>query len=132
MIDMFKGLAGLEKGMAASWKRNSVILNNVANVDTPDFKASELAFESLYRSALKDEDGLDLKQTRASHMDIGNTDLNSLEGVVLHTNTTERMDGNNVDIDHEMTDFSKNYIWYTTLQRKVNGQFTQLRTAIKG
>ena len=42
------------------------------------------------------------------------------------------MDGNNVDIDQAMADFAKNVIYYNTLLNKVNGQFNQLRTAIKG
>ncbi|MDL2237841.1 flagellar basal body rod protein FlgB [Christensenellaceae bacterium OttesenSCG-928-K19] len=130
-MNIFSGIDLTERGVNASWQRNSIILNNVANVDTPDFKASELQFETLFKSAL-DESSFQFKQTRAAHMNIGNSNLDGIDGVVVTSNTEERMDGNNVDIDKEMTDFAKNVIFYNALLTKVSGQFSQLRTAIKG
>ncbi|MBC5646742.1 flagellar basal body rod protein FlgB [Christensenella tenuis] len=132
-MGMFDSLKGLENGIAASWLRNETILNNVANNDTPDFKASGVEFEELYKQALGDDD-FQFKQTRETHMPIGGTgDADGVQGVVVpKADTTYRMDGNNVDIDQEMTDFAKNVIYYNTLMRKINGQFTQLRMAIKG
>ncbi|HBU11748.1 MAG TPA: flagellar basal body rod protein FlgB [Clostridiales bacterium] len=130
-LNIFSGIELPERGLNASWQRNSIILNNVANVDTPDFKASELQFESIFKDALDDESFV-FRKTRPRHMDIGQNNLEGIDGVVTSSNTVERMDGNNVDIDKEMTDFAKNVIFYNALLRKVNGQFNQLRTAIKG
>lgn len=134
-MSMFDGLKGLENGLEASWLRNKTILNNVANNDTPNFKASGVEFETLYKEAIgSSDDGFRLKQTRATHMPIGGgADGSNVKGkVVLKDQTTYRMDGNNVDIDQEMTDYAKNTIYYNTLLRKINGQFNQLRMAIKG
>lgn len=131
-MGMFNSMTNLENGLNAAWLRNSTILNNVANVDTPDFKSSGVEFESLYKSMMNDEDGFKAKQTRATHMDFG-TGRTSVEGVVVkRDNTTYREDGNNVDIDQEMTDFAKNVIYYNALLRKVNGQFSQMKSAIQG
>ncbi len=106
----------------------------MAYVVTPDYKASHVEFEELYKAALGDgDDGFRLKKTRESHMAIGGPDTSEVKGVVVkNADTTYRMDGSNVDIDQEMSDFAKNVIYYNTLLRKINGQFTQLRTAIKG
>ena len=133
-MGMFDGLKGLENGLAASWLRNETILNNVANNDTPNFKASGVEFEELYKKALGTDDDFQFKQTRETHMAIGSSgNADSIQGAVVpKDDTTYRMDGNNVDIDQEMTDFAKNVIYYNTLMRKINGQFTQLRMAIKG
>lgn len=132
-MNIFNQVDKIDWGIGASWKRNKVILNNISNNDTPNFKASEVNFEAYFRSAMDDEDSFKLKQTRETHMELGQTDLSDLEGLVVQRDeTTERMDGNNVDIDREMSDFAKNAIYYNTLLRKVTGQFTQLRTAIKG
>ncbi len=128
-MKIFSGLSGLESGIAASWTRNSVIQNNIANIDTPNFKASEVAFETLYKNALEGDD-YKMKRTRATHMG-GSAATGDFEVVYKH-DTVQRMDGNNVDVDREMTDYAKNVIWYNTLQAKINGQFNQLRTAIKG
>lgn len=131
---MFDSMQGLENGLAASWLRNQTILNNVANNDTPNFKGSGVEFETLYKKALGSEDTFELKRSRATHMDFDGTgDPNAVVGVVTEKDaTTYRMDGNNVDIDQEMTDYAKNYIYYNALLRKLNGQFNQLNAAIKG
>ena len=133
MSELFKSITGLERGLDASWKRNSTILDNIANVDTPNFKSSKVEFESLYKKALDAEaSGFTLKRTRKTHMDIGDPDIGNVFGrVVDRENTTMRMDGNNVDIDEEMSDFVKNVIYYTALTNKVTGQFAQLRMAIR-
>ena len=133
-MGMFDGIKGLENGLEASWLRNETILNNIANNDTPDYSASGVEFETLYKEALEKEDGFQFKQTRATHMPIGgSSDGSDVKGIVsMKSSTNYRMDGNNVDIDQEMTDYAKNVIYYNTLLRKINGQFNQLRTAIKG
>ncbi len=132
-MDIFSGIESLEKGLSASWTRNSVILNNVANVDTPDFKSSHVEFETYYKEALEaqSDDGFKLKKTRDTHMDIGSMDIEDVNAqVVLDDNTTVRMDGNNVDIDEQMAELSKNTIYYNTLTSKISGSFSRLRTAI--
>lgn len=132
-MSIFNGVDSLQQGIGASWKQNSVILDNIANVDTPNFKASDVQFETLFKDALENEQsGFVHKKTRKSHMDIGTGDPSEVNGIVVKRNTQERMDGNNVDIDREMSDFAKNVIYYNALLRKINGQFSQLRTAIKG
>jgi flagellar basal-body rod protein FlgB len=129
-MSIFDGIDTMQRGAGASWKRNSVILDNIANVDTPNFKASELHFERYFKSAMEAE-GFAHRRTRDKHMRLGVSD-EGLAGMVVPSATTERMDGNNVDIDKETTDFAKNVIFYNTLIQKINGQFTQLRTAIRG
>lgn len=129
-MSFFKGIDILDRGLEASWTKNSVILNNIANVDTPNFKASEFKFEQYFRNAYEKEEFPD-KRTRDTHMklSLGN---DGFDGVIVDTDTVERMDGNNVDINRETTEYSKNYIYYNTLLRKINGQFSQLQTAITG
>ena len=134
-MGMFDSINTLQNGLSASWLRNQTILHNVANNDTPNFKASAVSFEELYKNALDgQEDGFQFTKSRATHMNFGNTtDPSDVVGVVSKKDgTTYRMDGNHVDIDQETTDFARNYIFYNSLLRKVNGQFTQLNAAIKG
>ncbi len=131
-MDIFKDVDALAKGLSASWTRNSVIMNNIANADTPDFKASTVEFEDLYRQSLEDrEEGFTLKKTRSTHMDIGSASPEDVEPAIRQKDdTAARMDGNNVDIDQEMTDLAKNVIYYNALTRKISGEFAQLRLAI--
>ena len=128
---IFRSTSYLQKGLDAAWKRQEVIANNIANVNVPDFKASSVVFEDHFKAALEMEaGGFRNKKTREKHIDFGQ-DLNAVGyRVVKNTNTTERMDGNNVDIDYEMAELAKNSLYYNTLARKATQDLSRLRVAI--
>lgn len=132
LSEMFSGIDKLNAGMDAAWTRNEVIANNIANVDTPGFNRSSVEFEEYYKSALNGETEFTLKRTRAKHIDDGNGGDTPNARIITDTSTTMRMDGNNVDIEKEMSDLAVNSIYYQTLATKVAGEISQLRTAIKG
>lgn len=52
---MFHSIDLLQKGMDAAWLRNDVITNNIANAETPNFKSSSVAFETMFKKALEDQ-----------------------------------------------------------------------------
>lgn len=127
---IFNSTAYLEKGLNASWQRNEVITNNIANVDTPGFKRSEVEFESVFKSALESS-GFTAKQTRQGHLFQGSSSLDNISAVVLEDGSTSmRLDGNNVDIDYESAELAKNTIYYNTLVQKITSEFSRLRMAI--
>lgn len=131
MTSIFSGTKYLEKGMDASWQRNSVIMNNIANVDTPNFKSSRVEFESLFKSALQGS-GVRAKRTRDKHIDFGSGNINTTSAVTMQNDaTTMRMDGNNVDIDYENAQLAKNQLFYYTLTQQLNAEFSMLRNAIE-
>lgn len=66
----------LEKTCDASWTRNSLISNNIANVDTPNYKRKDLKFEEYLSSAVTLGSSLD--------EDIANVDLDTLTGIHLY------------------------------------------------
>ncbi len=126
---IFKSIKYLEKGLDASWMRNQVISNNIANVDTPDFKASKVKFESVFASALANK-GFIAKRTREKHISF-DRDIDGVSPVIIKdTGTAMRMDGNNVDIDSENVELARNTIYYNTLIEKLNSKFTRLKMAI--
>ena len=83
----------LDKAADASWARSTVLTNNIANVDTPNYKRKDVQFESYLMSALAGGESLDDR--------VGEVDLATLNSTTYtdHANTSYRMDGNNVDID---------------------------------
>lgn len=128
--DIFKDTKYLEKGLDASWTRHQVILNNIANADTPGFKSSHVEFEDAFKEALEQGD-FEARKTRPGHMDIGASSVDDVPvQIVQDTNTTMRMDGNNVDIDNEMTELAKNNIYYDTLVQKLTSEYNRLKMAI--
>lgn len=125
--DLFSNVNLLEKGLDASWLKNQVIANNIANVDTPNFKSSSVAFEDAFQAALED-DGFSAKKTRDGHIDF---ESQSIEAAVqTNTDTSAGLDGNNVDIDYENAELAKNSILYNTLIEQVSSEFRKLDSAI--
>ncbi len=133
--NLFSSVDMLKKGLDVTWLRNEVIANNIANVDTPGFKASEVEFEDYMKEALKADDGskLELRKTNSRHLDgsSGTKDILDVEPkVVQKESTSMRYDENNVDIETEMVALAKNQIEYYALVNKINSEFTKLNTAI--
>ena len=96
--------------------RQQVTAGNVANVDTPGFKASDVNFEANLRRALsRTASAGDLERTDHLHLSAsGRADAigNPVE-VVTNEETTMRNDGNNVDIDREMVKLAETTIQYS-------------------
>ena len=134
---MYKPMDLLQKGLSASWTRNAVIRNNIANVETPGFKASDVEFESLMERAMMSDVGFKCAKTHPGHRDIGTgsagiyEDISSISPRIYQRNDTAmRMDGNNVDIEDENVKLAQNSLYYNTLMEKLNSEIRRLRMAI--
>jgi flagellar basal-body rod protein FlgB len=114
----------LRAAMSGLAARQRAIANNVANVDTPGFKASEVRFEDVLSNALK-------SGTPGSA--INQSSLNSAASrSTLEDATSMRADGNNVDIDREMESLSEANLNYSALTQVMSTRLGILRSVIKG
>lgn len=114
----------IEKALNVAWKRNEIISENIANVDTPGYKRQEVQFKDFFNSELKN-----------SLISNGKSKLLGGEKIKVVTdnqNYSYRLDGNNVDIEREMAMLAENTIRYYTLINRINGQFNKIRTIIRG
>lgn len=117
----------LDKAADSSWKRETIIANNIANVDTPGYKRQDIDFQSV----LKDEMGR--SQYDSLDEKIKNTNLRRLNPQV-HTeyeNYSYRLDGNNVDIDTEQVELATEQINYQALTTSISSEFERLRAVLK-
>jgi flagellar basal-body rod protein FlgB len=120
----------VQKGLSASWMRNAVIRNNIANIETPGFKSSVLEFETHFARAL-DEGGFKSARTHVGHREFGSGNLNTMRPIIRQSrDLSMRLDGNNVDIESENVRLAQNTIFYNTLVEKLNGEIRRLRMAI--
>lgn len=119
----------LEKGLDASSLRQKVLTDNVANVDTPEFKRSDVNFQAVLGTVLGEAAGtLPLRRTVPQHL-AGLTGEG--QAVVEDNATTLRNDGNNVDIDREMTNVAENGLYYNSVTRTLTSQLGYLRMVIQ-
>jgi flagellar basal-body rod protein FlgB len=120
----------LERSLDAAALRNKAISNNIANVDTPGYKRSYVTFEETLQQALSSET-LPTRKTHEKHLDLETASASQVRPQ-MHTDrsTSLRNDGNNVDIDVEMTNLAINQLQYNALVQRINGQFSKLKYAI--
>lgn len=123
-------LTVLEKGLEASGLRQRVLVNNVANVDTPGFKRSDVDFQVALDIAMGNKSNLSLKTTLPGHISGGTADGNQ-SSVVTDQSTSIRNDANNVDIDREMANVAENSLYYNGLVRVISSKLVGLRSVIK-
>jgi flagellar basal-body rod protein FlgB len=127
----------LEKSLNAESLRKKVIADNIANVDVPHFKRSEVNFESELERAIKENAGESEKlpaiMTDERHIPFFlDRDIRSVKPRInLDYNTTYRNDGNNVDIEKEMVDSSKNMMRFNALVSALNHNYKMIKTVIK-
>ncbi len=114
----------LNSAANASQTRNSVIANNIANVDTPNYKRQDVQFESYLQSALSGDNSLDER--------VSNIDMKSLEPTIFTDNASlsYRLDGNNVDIDTEESYLADNQIHYYTLLDSMSQEFNRIKSVL--
>ena len=114
----------MEKALDVAWKRNEIISENIANVDTPGYKRKDVQFEDYFNSELKNSRISKLKSRLSNDEDI--------RVVYDNRNYSYRLDGNNVDIEREMAIRAENTIRYYTLINRMSSQLNKIRTIIKG
>ncbi len=114
----------LNKAANASLTRHEIISNNIANVDTPNFKRKDVQFESYLMTELSGGSSLDQA--------VAGTDLNSLDETVYtdNSNLSYRLDGNNVDIDTEEAYLAENQIRYYALLDSMTQEFSRIRAVL--
>lgn len=117
----------LETAVDAAALRQRVIAHNIANLNTPGFKASRVSFEEELRAWLKGDSG-QLSVTSAGHIGRGNT--LPTPGITKSGASKMRPDGNNVDLDSEQVILAANLIKYQALSRQIDDQFAQMRYVI--
>ena len=118
----------LDKALDASNLRETVITNNLANVNTPGYKRREVDFESLLRQEL-DKVKWNSLDEKITDVDLGHLDA----GVHFDMQAygyNSRLDGNNVDVDVENVELASEQLRYQLLSDSVTQEFSRLQTAI--
>lgn len=114
----------LDKAADASWLRNELLSNNIANVDTPDYKRRDVTFESYLMTAVTGEDNLDSVVNNMELSTLNPTTYTEFSGL------SYRYDGNNVDIDTESAELAKNQIRYYNLVDSMTQEFSRIRAVL--
>ena len=118
----------LDKAADASWMRENVITNNIANIDTPGYKRQDVDFESVLQKALG--------KTKYSSLDKKVRELNQDLGKLTTTSYTDaanysyRLDRNNVDENTENAELASESLRYQLLTTAITNNFSRMQTVL--
>ncbi|MGL4520961.1 MAG: flagellar basal body rod protein FlgB [Bacilli bacterium] len=123
---MFNGvIQQLQNGISYSSAQHKTIAKNIANQDTPNYRAQQVSFQQFYSDAV-----LEAKQSDRLHISFSKYrkpySVTSQNGGVTQNN------GNNVDVEKEMVLLAENQIYYNALIDRINGKFNSLNSVIRG
>lgn len=116
----------LKKGLEVSSLRQKSVSTNIANINTENYKAKKVPFEEVLKGTLGD---LNMRKTDNKHFGynrISDFQVRQEE----RKNTYVNDNGNNVDIDLEMTEAAANELYYASAVRQVNSKLSRLNLVI--
>ncbi|OMP68595.1 flagellar basal body rod protein FlgB [Domibacillus epiphyticus] len=119
-------ITSLERGLDYAALKQKTIADNIANVDTPNYKSREVSFKRILSNA---GETLAANRTDQRHFEFS---ASSDGTIIAKRNLTYNESGNNVDIDQEMSDLAKNQIYYNALTDRLSSKFSSLTNVIKG
>ncbi|BCX79339.1 flagellar basal body rod protein FlgB [Campylobacter sp. 19-13652] len=127
----------VEAAMSAREMRQKMISGNIANIDTPFYKARDIAFEAVLSKKAdeiynkKSEPALELAKTDAAHIDADKFPNSNVPNLFLRDGHMARNDGNTVDLDVETTELSKNYTMLSALDNAYKRDSANFKSVIE-
>ena len=125
----------LPRAMTAANMRQEVISNNIANVNTPNYRRKNVTFEDalaleIYGEKVP-EGKLQMARTHREHLPFKPSNIHAVPGGIVDDKISiMRADNNSVDVDVEMATLAKNQIYYNALATQLGGYITKMRNAI--
>jgi flagellar basal-body rod protein FlgB len=119
-------------------QRQELIAANIANADTPNFKARDLDFKAAMKNAMTgvSQETFTTSKTSAMHMNGIPSNTSSTSGApgepLFRSIAQGNVDGNTVDMDVERNQFADNGIRYEASLNMINGQLKKMLAAIQG
>ncbi|QAT44051.1 flagellar basal body rod protein FlgB [Aminipila luticellarii] len=115
-----------QKSLDYLWEKQRIISENIANNETPGYKAKTISFEDELNANL--DKFSNRKDTTKE--DVRDAILDSKIRVDVSKEESNRLDGNNVNLDVEEVELNRAQLQYMYQVYQINDQFTRIRTAI--
>lgn len=118
----------MKEGIKATTVRGKAISNNIANINTENYKRFNVVFEENINKDSKSN--VDLKVTNQRHL----TGSNATGDITVEkdNSTSMRTDGNNVDLEVEKVNQAANTLKYNALVQQANSKLTNIKYVIAG
>lgn len=130
-FDLDKHMRLHEQAMYVRARRTEMIASNLANADTPDYKARDIDFKTVLRQVKGEDKASMLAVTQPGHLQAGGGSAADAEALFRHPFQAS-IDGNTVDAQMEKAEFAQNALQYQASLDFLGGKIKSLILAIKG
>lgn len=128
-----KTMTSLERSLNLRSMNQKLIVSNIANMDTPRYKAFKMMVDEKLQDAAQGGPRLTMTRTQVGHLNTTGKSLASGRVARVESNDLSlRGDGNTVELDTEMANLAENTLKYNTTTRIISNKFKLLKDVIKG
>ena len=124
-----KMIGYMNKALDLRMARQNAIAANIAHSSTPGYKAVKVSFEESLNQAVGHS--LGMRETNERHLPNGGAGVSGVQDINRHSGGVSRLDGNNVNIDREITDSAVNTTAYSALLAATGKYFGNLFAALE-
>jgi flagellar basal-body rod protein FlgB len=110
-------------------EEQKVISGNIANIDTPGYKTKKLDFQDELKLSSQQQN-IQLNRTNKNHIALEENQQNSSFSISEVQNLDEQNDGNNVNLDSQMSRMSQNSIMFSAIQGSIKKDVLFFKTMI--
>ena len=126
-------MATLQKSLNTGSLRHKVLTSNIANIDTPNYKAFEVVMEDARKHNAHAKRPIELQRTQPRHLSGRHSSSNPVEIKTIDSSGNNfRADGNTVDLDRAMGRLAENTLMYRSAAQIIKKKFQGLKNAIQG
>lgn len=120
-------ITSLEQGLNTASLRQKTIANNIANAETPNYKAKKVKFSKILEES---ENSFKANRTDVRHIPFSSS--LSTRTAIINQPGSYNENGNSVDLDAEMSSLAENQIYYNALADRLSSKFSSLSNVIRG
>ena len=129
-ISFDTAFAGHDKFLKFRSDRSAVLANNIANADTPNFKARDISFSSAMSKA--QSDALRMRSTNSKHFELKSNSIQEDEDLFFRVASQPSLDGNTVDWQREQAEFAQNSLQFDTSFMFLDRKISSMKKALNG
>jgi len=128
----FESALGIhESALRVRGQRAGVLANNLANVDTPNYKARDLDFKQILNQKVGESNQFNMQSTNERHISLGGA-FGEDADLLYRTPQQPSIDGNTVEDQIEHAEYMKNALAFQASFQFLNSKFQGLKSAIRG
>jgi len=130
MTTLTQDLSLFSQAMNLRTQRHQVLASNIANADTPNYKARDFSFENAMQNALAGSVGGSVAMTTTSGRHLAGSNADGSAALQYRKETQSAVDGNTVDMDVERSQIAENAMQYQIVSQLISDRIKGMRSAL--